>query len=69
MPQKEKHIKCNQSPFMNKQLKKEIMTQLFFLINIGKIIVPEISLPIKDREIYVLSSWENLRRFSTIILM
>ena len=69
MPQKEKHIKCNQSPFMNKHLKKAIMTQLFFLINIGKIIVPEISLPIKDRKIYVLSSWENLRRFSTIILM
>ena len=23
---KEKHVKCNQSPFMNKQLRKAIMT-------------------------------------------
>ena len=52
---KEKHVRCNQSPFMNKQLRKAIITRIAFLINTGKIIVLEISLPIKDREIFVLS--------------
>ena len=45
--------RCNQSPFMNKHLRKAIMTRTRLLI--GKITVLEISLPIKDREIFVLS--------------
>ena len=53
-PIKEKHVRCNQSPLMNKRLRKTFMTRTR-LLNIGKIIVPEISLPIKDREIFVLS--------------
>ena len=53
-PIKEKHVRCNQSPLMNKQLRKTFMIRTR-LLNIGKIIVPEISLPIKDREIFVLS--------------
>ena len=43
-----KHVRCNQSPFMNKQLRKAIMTRTCLLNNIGKIKVLEISLPIKD---------------------
>ena len=36
-PLKEKHVRCNQSPFMNKQIKKQLCLGLAFLINIGKI--------------------------------
>ena len=54
-PTNEEYARCNQSPFTSKQLRKAIMTRLVFLINIGKIIVPGISLLIKDKEIFVLS--------------
>ena len=48
-PIKEKHGRCNQSLFLNKELRKAIMTRTRLLTNIGKVIVPEISLPIKDK--------------------
>ena len=54
-PIKEKHVRCNQSPFMSKQLRKAIMTRTCLLNKYRKDNGAGISLPIKDKEIFVLS--------------
>ena len=53
-PMNQKHVKCNQPPFKNNQLRKAIMTRTRFLNKYGNIIVPEIYLPVKDREMLLL---------------
>ena len=42
-PIKEKHVRCNQPPFISKQLRKAIMTRTRLLNKYRKDIVPEIS--------------------------
>lgn len=55
---------------MNKELRKAITIRTrFFLINIGKILVPQISLSIKDKQTFALSLFENLKKISTAILI
>ena len=72
-PVKEKHVRCNQYPFMNKEFRKASMTRTRLLNNYRKdsvgIIVSEISLPVKDKEIFALSFDENVKRIFTIISM
>ena len=57
----------NLSSWVNNS-EKRLWLGLVLLINLGKIIVPAISLPIKHNEIFVLTFSENLRRISDIIL-
>ena len=52
---KEKHARLTNCPSWVNSSKKRLWLGLIFLINLGKIIVPEISLPIKNKEIFVLS--------------
>ena len=54
------HYRCNHSLFRVNKSEKRLWLALVFSINIGKIIVPKISLPIKDKKnVKLLKKYKN----------